>query len=174
MSSGVPSWEGLYLTVNPLSRSYMDKIKLQALVRDGWILAILCKTRPADVEPSSVNHQVSETVDLEEDLEAQCEDYSPLTDYGACVEAVTQRGYLDSLGCVPPWFSVAGARNVCQGRINVTYQDGARVPITQMDIKRVQVMKLLSLEGRVQETKILSLIFVKLAYSPHPFKMLIF
>ena len=84
-------------------------------------------------------------MDLAEDLEAQCEDYSPLTDYGACVEAVTQQGYLHTLGCVPPWFSVTGARNVCQGRINITYQDGARVPITQMDIKRVQVKKLWSL-----------------------------
>ena len=83
--------------------------------------------------------KVSETEDLEDDQESMCEDYSPITNYGRCVEIATQQGYLDTLGCVPPWFWVASSHNVCQGKSYIKYGHGLRVPITQMDIRRVQV-----------------------------------
>jgi hypothetical protein len=93
--------------------------------------------------------KVSETEDLEDDHESLCEDYFPITAYGRCVETSTQQDYLDTLGCVPPWFWVSSSHNVCQGKSNITYGHGLRVPITQMDIRRVQVKDYLHLKNTI-------------------------
>ena len=87
--------------------------------------------------------KVSETDELEQDEQAMCKDYSPLTDYGKCVEASTQQGYLDTLGCVPPWFGVKSSHQVCQNRleVNFTYESGGQVPLAKMDVERVQVKR---------------------------------
>ena len=66
--------------------------------------------------------RVSETVDLEEDVESGCRDYSlsPSGSYTHCMMTTAQQYFRDRLGCVPPVFSGGVEPEVCGKLPNAT------------------------------------------------------
>ena len=68
--------------------------------------------------------RVSKTVDLEEDKESGCRDYSlsPFGSYITCMMMTAQQYFRDRLGCIPTVFSGEIEPEVCQNNVTDLYQ----------------------------------------------------
>ena len=64
------------------------------------------------------NTQVSQSVDLEEDEEANCKAYTTEVGetYSDCMSAQLQKYYVKMLGCAAPWFGSSSKTEICQER----------------------------------------------------------
>ena len=84
------------------------------------------------IDPSSKKYnkhfelQISETIDSDKDMEANCMDYSASAygQYGKCALAKVHNYFFRHISCIPPWFLGQDNKNMCQ--YNLTQNFSAR------------------------------------------------